>query len=281
MFPAWHGECFDGDRSIAHTAMNTRSPAPYIVLAALALVVLTMGWVFVFPQWVGNVSADAVEAAYSALEALFAGLAFLGLLSTIWIQRQELRLQRMELAQTREEMRRQAEAQEKSERALHAQAEALREEAERQARAYLRITLMPTGSSSWALEITNAGRSPAEDVRLSVDRPVWLWGRDDVLKLMSQLPLFAKGGFSIPPGFTLTYALQDGRVLSHVFERSVDQPTQFAITAHYRTTAGRQIEETNRFSLDLLEETSAGDKDFWTRQVVQALRDLKPRDGRA
>ena len=49
--------------------------------------------------------ADAVEAAYSALEALFAGLAFLGLLSTIWMQRSELRLQRSELAQTREEMR--------------------------------------------------------------------------------------------------------------------------------------------------------------------------------
>ena len=118
------------------------------------------------------------------------------------------------------------------------------------------------------------------DVRLAVDRPVWLWGRDDVLKLMSQLPLFAKGGFTIPAGFTLTYALQDARVLSHVFERPVDQPTQFAITAHYRSSAGKVIEETSRFSLDLLEETTASDKDFWTRQVVQALRDLKPREAR-
>jgi hypothetical protein len=264
----------------AANPMTPRSPVPYIALAAIALTTLTLSWVFIFPQWVTSVEADSVEAAYSALEALFAGLAFLGLLSTIWIQRQELRLQRLEMAQTREEMRRQAEAQEKSERALQAQAEALREEAERQARAYLRISLVPTGSSSWALEIANAGRSPAEDVRLAVDRPVWLWGRDDVLKLMSQLPLFAKGGFSIPPGFTLTYALQDARLLSHVFERQVDQPTQFAITARYRTAAGKTVEETSRFSLDLLEETSAGDKDFWTRQVVQALRDLKPRENR-
>lgn len=262
--------------------MTPRNPVPYIVFAALMLILLTMVWVFIFPPWVADVSADMVEAAYSALEALFAGMAFLGLLSTIWLQRQELRLQRIELGQTREELRRQAEAQEKSERALHAQAEALREEAERQARAYLRISLVPTGSSSWALEITNAGRSPAEDVRLSVDRPVWLWGRKDELKLLAQLPLFERGGFSIPPGFTLSYALQDSRVLSHVFERAVDQPTQFAITAHYRSAGQtRPIEETSRFSLDLLEETSAGDKDFWTRQVVQALRDLKPREGRA
>jgi hypothetical protein len=257
-----------------------RSPVVFVALAALALCLLTLSWLYIFPPLMGAVAADTVEAAYSALEALFAGLAFLGLLSTIWMQRQELRLQRLEMAQTREEMRRQAEAQEKTERALQAQAGALRDEAERQARAYLRISLMPTGSSSWALEVTNAGRSPAEDVRLSVDRPVWLWGRDDVLKLMSQLPLFAKGGFSIPPGFTLSYALQDGRVLSHVFERSVEQPTQFAITANYRSGAGKPIEETSRFSLDLLEETAAADKDFWTRQVVQSLRDLKPREGR-
>lgn len=261
-------------------SVDIRSPLPYVILAGLALCVLTMSWVFIFPGWVNSVSSEAVEAAYSALEALFSGLAFLGLLSTIWIQRQELRLQRHELVQTREEMRRQAEAQEKTERALHAQTEALHAEAERQARAYLRISLIPTGSSSWALEITNAGRSPAEDVRLSVDRQVWLWGRDDMLKLLAQLPLFARGGFSIPPGFTLSYALQDGRVLSHVFERHVDQPVQFAITARYRSGLGSPFEETSQFSLDLLEETSAGDKDFWTRQVVQALRDLKPREGR-
>lgn len=275
------GPCFALRRPvpIGAAVMTIRSPLPYMLLAGVLLIVLTMSWVFVFPSWVRAISPDAVEAAYSALEALFAGLAFLGLLSTIWIQRQELRLQRQELVQTREEMRRQAEAQEKSERALHAQTEALHAEAERQSRAYLRISMVPTGSSSWALEITNAGRSPAEEVRLSVDRPVWLWGRNDELKLLAQLPLFAKGGFSIPPGFTLTYALQDGRVLSHVFERPVDQPLQFAITAHYRSGVGRVVEETSRFSLDLLEETTAGDKDFWTRQVVQALRDLKPRDG--
>ena len=103
-----------------------------------------------------NVKSDAVEAAYSAPEALFAGLAFLDLLSTIWIQRQELRLQRFEMAQTREEMRRQAEAQEKTEQALQAQAEALRDEAQRQARAYLRISLVPTGSSSWASSGTSS-----------------------------------------------------------------------------------------------------------------------------
>jgi hypothetical protein len=162
-------------------AMTERRPSLPIIVAGLLLGIVTLAWVPIAAVLFDLREADAVEAAYSALEALFAGLAFLGLLSTLWMQRSELRLQRSELAQTREEMRRQAEAQEKSERALHAQAEALREEAERQQRAYLRITLVPIGSTSWALEIVNAGRSPAEEVCLSVDRPVWLWGRNDEL----------------------------------------------------------------------------------------------------
>ncbi len=92
----WHGNCWVNRMNAAsQTPTTPRSPAPFIVLAATALTALTLSWVFIFPQWVTSVEADSVEAAYSALEALFAGLAFLGLLSTIWIQRQELRLQRV------------------------------------------------------------------------------------------------------------------------------------------------------------------------------------------
>lgn len=249
-----------------------------VALAAMGIVSLTAVWGWVFPRISGNASPDGIEAAYSALESLFAGLTLLGLLSTIWMQRAELRLQREELAQTRLELRRQAEAQEKSERALNAQAAALHEEAERQSRAYLRISLVPSGNSSWTLEIANVGRTAAEDVQLHVDRQVWLWASEDELKLLSELPLFAKGGFSIPAGFTLSYALQDSRVLSHVFERRIEQPNQFSIQAQYRTTSGRSVDETSRFSLELLQETASGDRDFWTRQLVQAVRDLRPRD---
>lgn len=129
-----------------------------------------------------------------------------------------------------------------------------------------------------ARDITNAVRSPGEDVRLSVDRPVWLWGRYDELRLLGQLPLCSRGGFSIPPGFTLSWALQNGKVFSHVVERRVDQPAECAITARYRSNGGKVFEEQRRLGFDLPEETSAGDKDFWTRKVVQALRDLKPKE---
>ncbi|MCA0450752.1 MAG: hypothetical protein LCH62_13440 [Proteobacteria bacterium] len=61
---------------------------------------------------------------FGAVNALFSGLAFAGVIVTILLQREELRLQRLELSQTREELRRSAAAQEASQLALHAQASA-------------------------------------------------------------------------------------------------------------------------------------------------------------
>ena len=54
---------------------------------------------------------------FGAVNALFSGLAFAGLIIAILLQRQELQLQREELAETRKEIRRSAEAQEQLVRA--------------------------------------------------------------------------------------------------------------------------------------------------------------------
>lgn len=61
---------------------------------------------------------------FGAVNALFSGLAFAGLIYTVFLQREELALQRKELELTRQELQRTAEAQEQSEIALRAQAEA-------------------------------------------------------------------------------------------------------------------------------------------------------------
>lgn len=63
---------------------------------------------------------------FGAVNALFSGLAFAGVLYTIALQREELQLQRRELEMTREELQRSATAQERSEAALRDQAEILR-----------------------------------------------------------------------------------------------------------------------------------------------------------
>lgn len=61
---------------------------------------------------------------FGVVNALFAGLAFAGVIYTILLQRKELELQREELRLTRDELRRSAEAQENSEKALAAQVRA-------------------------------------------------------------------------------------------------------------------------------------------------------------
>ena len=67
---------------------------------------------------------------FGATNALFSGLAFAGLIYTVLLQRNELKLQREELALTRLELSRSAEAQERSERALATQALAAQAAAE-------------------------------------------------------------------------------------------------------------------------------------------------------
>lgn len=63
---------------------------------------------------------------FGGLNALFSGLAFLGLVYTIWLQRTELSLQREELELTRQELKRAAVAQEESQKELSKQAASLK-----------------------------------------------------------------------------------------------------------------------------------------------------------
>lgn len=62
---------------------------------------------------------------YGAVNSLFSGLAFAGIIYTIILQKKELSLQRDELMQTRIELQRSANAQEKSEKALIQQIDAM------------------------------------------------------------------------------------------------------------------------------------------------------------
>lgn len=62
---------------------------------------------------------------FGAVNALFSGFAFIGVIYAILLQRTELALQRDELSMTRAELKKSADAQEKSERALAKQAEVM------------------------------------------------------------------------------------------------------------------------------------------------------------
>lgn len=67
---------------------------------------------------------------FGGINAFFSSLAFIGVIYTIILQREELRLQRKELELTREELKKTAEAQEKSEQALCEQVDSMEKTAE-------------------------------------------------------------------------------------------------------------------------------------------------------
>lgn len=77
---------------------------------------------FALPSWEQRAQLGDL---FGVVNSLFSGLAFAGVIYTIYLQREELALQRKELQLTREELRRTATAQEKSELALNKQVEAL------------------------------------------------------------------------------------------------------------------------------------------------------------
>ena len=88
-----------------------RSPYPYLTLFVLLLVVgafsVTIGWL---PTLYGKPkSAGEFGDMFGSVNALFSGLALLGVVVAILMQRSELRLQREELEQTRMELKGQKE----------------------------------------------------------------------------------------------------------------------------------------------------------------------------
>lgn len=84
-------------------------------------VVTAISVYFALPDWASRGQFGDV---FGSVNALFSGLAFTGLIYTVFLQREELALQRKELELTRQELQRSAQAQEQSELALRSQAEA-------------------------------------------------------------------------------------------------------------------------------------------------------------
>lgn len=92
-----------------------------VVIFVVVLLVWVCGWVV--PRWLALTpeASGLMGDTFGAVNALFSGLAFAGLIVTLIMQREELALQRYEMQQMREQYERSAEAQEASERVLRDQ----------------------------------------------------------------------------------------------------------------------------------------------------------------
>ncbi len=122
--------------------MKNKKRRGLIILIFLGVLLWGASWIFAyiyFPDWPTRSNFGEM---FGAVNALFSGVALAGVVYTIWLQQEELRLQREELQLTRKELIRAAEAQEKSEKALSLQAEALAHQ--------IRVSMMPTILVEWA-----------------------------------------------------------------------------------------------------------------------------------
>ena len=101
----------------------THTTIALLVGAAILIIWVATGYLVYswLPDWPTRGQFGDV---FGTVNALFSGLAFTGLIYTVFLQREELSLQRTELELTRQELRRSAHAQEQSEIALRAQARA-------------------------------------------------------------------------------------------------------------------------------------------------------------
>ena len=78
----------------------------YFWIASAVVIVMWLFNAFIYPLWVPSLSSRASNGdAFGAVNALFSGLAFAGLIYTMIMQRQELEMQRKELAMQRQEMK--------------------------------------------------------------------------------------------------------------------------------------------------------------------------------
>lgn len=97
----------------------------YIVLLILLVIVIQLVFgnaiYWLLPGWTERGTFGDM---FGAVNTLFSGLAFAGVIYAIVLQQRELKLQREELELTRNELSRTADAQEKSEKALQAQVKA-------------------------------------------------------------------------------------------------------------------------------------------------------------
>ena len=150
----------------------------FVLLGCVVLAQIIFGFAIYFwhAQWTERGQFGDM---FGAVNTLFSGMAFAGVIYTIYLQRHELELQRYELKLTRTELNRSATAQEKSEQALSEQVKALNRQAEAlyfSARPIVtaRVTTFDGGELGIALNIVveNTGNRPAKNIKLSVEPKV-------------------------------------------------------------------------------------------------------------
>jgi hypothetical protein len=105
-------------------------------------------------------------------------------------------------------------------------------------RAYVVVRLAFRGKMELVLELANEGKSPAQALKLSLDRDLYQFG--DTKARINDMPLFAETFRTVPPGGTYFLFLWPGTAPlgTELY------PKEFKVTANYGTLGRRIREET-------------------------------------
>lgn len=109
----------------SETEEDSPSPGWLVLAAAVVIAVLIVFWLSVTNLISKPEQQGQFGDMFGAANTLFSGLAFAGIIYTIWLQRTELKLQRIELRDTKEELKLSRLAHEKTSKIMDKQLEIL------------------------------------------------------------------------------------------------------------------------------------------------------------
>lgn len=162
---------------------------------------------------------------FGVVNALFAGLAFCGLLITIWQQREDISLQREELELTRKELKKSAEAQKDL-------AELNKQQSINEYRAY--IFAQVTHSNGYVyISVKNIGKSMAENLKLSIGNksPIEV-SFPNGYKSINEIEFFPKCISTLAPGAKIVRAIDS---IQYFLSKYTEKNSELKINVQYNS----------------------------------------------
>jgi hypothetical protein len=98
------------------------------------------------------------------------------------------------------------------------------------------------------LKISNAGRTAAKNLRLTLDKSFFKFGEKSSDHDLANFTAFKQPIDSFPPGAEITFSLAQGFKVFGGNTENPDLPHTFSVTADYEFE-GRQVREVNRIDL--------------------------------
>lgn len=131
-------------------------------------------------------------------------------------------------------------------RANRAAVRAMREQMTEQARPYIHVAVqVRLGTPILQLAIRNVGRSPAQGLRLRLDRDFYQFGDRQSAKNLASQTAFTQPIDCLPPGTELLFDLDSGITIFATHADRAETPLTFLVSAEYRYGNSTYSEETH------------------------------------